>query len=146
MEILLNDDLQDCQPDSSYYLHLFILCSSVKYCLGTSKSISFTKLSYIFDNVLSRNNEGRDVKNFILPWDLDGYFRKSLVLAHAQEYLSLTNKGGALFVQITDHGEIFLAEMEKEKRFENHLDYIKKTNRKETEFANLSLGCVFNEY
>lgn len=146
MEIILSDDLQDYQPDSSYIVHLVILCASLKYCLGTSKSMSFKKLSYIFDNVLKKEEDRLRIKQTLLPWDIEGYFRKSLILANSENYLELLSKNSMLTVAITDQGENFVNSIEEGGQFSSYVELIKSVKRKETEFSQFNIGCAVNEY
>ncbi|WP_076417958.1 hypothetical protein [Colwellia sp. UCD-KL20] len=146
MEIVLSDDLQDYQPDSFYIIHLVILCASLKYCLGASKSMSFKKLSYVFDNVLKKEGDHLQLKKTLLPWDIEGYFRKSLILANAENYLELISKNSMLTVVLTDHGEHFVSSVELSGHFLNYIELIKSVRRKETEFSKFNLGCAVNEY
>jgi len=146
MEIILSDDLQDYQPDSFYIVHLVILCASLKYCLGTSKSMSFKKLSYIFDNVLKKEEDRLRIKQTLLPWDIEGYFRKSLILANSENYLELLSKNSMLTVAITDQGENFVNSIEEGGQFSNYVELIKSVKRKETEFSQFNIGCAVNEY
>ena len=146
MQVILNGDLRDCHPDSFYVVHLFILCASLKYCLGASKSMSFKKLSYIFDNVLKKESESLHVKNMLLPWDIEGAFRKTLLLASAEDYIELLSKDSKLNVVLAKDGEEFVAEIEIRGQFSSYLELIKKINRRETEFSQFNIGCTLNEY
>jgi hypothetical protein len=146
MEIILSDDLQDYQPDSFYIVHLVILCASLKYCLGTSKSMTFKKLSYIFDNVLKKEEDRLRIKQTLLPWDIEGYFRKSLILANSENYLELLSKNSMLTIAITDQGENFVNSIEEGGQFSSYVELIKSVKRKETEFSQFNIGCAVNEY
>ncbi|GEM_PF-3574961 len=146
MEIVLNDDLQDCHPDSFYVIHLIILCASLKYCLGASKSMTFKKLSYIFDNVLKKDNKSLQSKKVLMPWDIEGYFRKSLILANSEGYIELHSKNSMLTVVLSEDGECFLNKIEEHGSFLKYLELIKSVNRKEAEFSQFNIGCAINEY
>lgn len=146
MQIILNEDLKDCHPDSFYVIHLFILCAALKYCLGTSKTMSFKKLSYIFDNVLKKNRESLSLKKTFLPWDIEGAFRKSLLLANSESYIEMLSKDSMLNVVLTDEGEKFVAEIESKSQLSGYLNIIKTINKRETEFSNFRIGCALNEY
>lgn len=146
MQIILNDDLKDCYPDSFYVIHLFILCAALKYCLGASKTMSFRKLSYIFDNVLKKDKKSLSLKKTLLPWDVEGAFRKSLLLANAESYIEMLSKDSMLNVVLTDEGEEFIAKIESKGQLSSYLKLIKTINRKETEFSDFRIGCALNEY
>lgn len=146
MQIILNEDLKDCQPDSFYVIHLFILCAALKYCLGASKAMSFKKLSYIFDNVLKKDKKSLILKKTLLPWDVEGAFRKTLLLANAESYVEMLSKESMLNVVLTDEGEKFVAEVESKGQLSSYLNLIKIINKKETEFSDFIIGCSLNEY
>lgn len=146
MEVILNEDLKDCHPDSFYVIHLFILCAALKYCLGTSKTMTFKKLSYIFDNVLRKDKESLSLKTTLLPWDIEGAFRKSLLLANSESYIEMLSKDSMLNVVLTDEGKKFIAEVESKGQLSGYLELIKTINKKETEFSDFRIGCALNEY
>lgn len=146
MQIVLNEDLKDCRPDTFYVIHLFILCAALKYCLGSSKTMSFKKLSYIFDNVLKKDKECLSLKKTLLPWDIEGAFRKSLLLANSESYIEMLSKGSMLNVVLTDEGDKFIAEIESKGQLSSYLKLIKTINKKETEFSDFKIGCAINEY
>ncbi|MGI2216093.1 hypothetical protein ACRN94_03665 [Shewanella baltica] len=146
MQIILNENLRDYHPDSFYVIHIFILCATLKYCLGTSKSISFKKLSYVFDNVLKKDNEISSVKKTLLPWDIEGNFRRALLLANAEKCINFLSKGSKINVVLTDIGENLVAEIENRGQLSSYLNIIKKTNIKEADFTHFEIGCSLNEY
>jgi hypothetical protein len=146
MEIVLNEELSDYQPDSFYIVHLVILCSALKYCLGASKSMSFKKLSYLFDKVLKREKQMLRIKQTLFPWDVDGYFRKALILAKSEGYIELLSKSYELTVILTERGDTFVSSVESDGHFSDYIDMLKATKKSEKEFSQITLGCSLNEY
>jgi hypothetical protein len=146
MEIVIDADLSDLHPDNTFVIHLVILCCALEYGLGSSKSMSFKKLSYIFDNVIKKNHSAFNAANSLVAWDVEGYFRKSLLMAEANGYLDFISKEGMFSLQINDKGKSLLAEVERSRQFESYISLVKKSKYKETDFKSPSIGCELNEY
>ncbi|MBA6372733.1 hypothetical protein H4J56_15020 [Colwellia sp. BRX8-4] len=146
MEILIDNDLSDLHPDNTFIIHLVILCCGLEYCLGSSKSMTFKKLSYIFDNVVKKNQMAFKASNSIVAWDIEGYFRKSLIMAEAGGYIKFLSKAGAVTLQIDDKGRRLITMVEVNKRFESYISLVKRSKYKETDFKSPNIGCDLNEY
>ncbi len=146
MEILIDNDLSDIHPDNTLIIHLVILCCALEYCLGSSKSMSFKKLSYIFDNVIKKNQAAFKATNTIVAWDIEGYFRKSLIMAEAGGYIKFLSKIGAITLQIDNKGRGLITLVEESNRFESYIGLVKKSKYKETDFKSPNIGCDLNEY
>ncbi|MFT6128000.1 MAG: hypothetical protein ACJAVA_002497 [Flavobacteriaceae bacterium] len=146
MEILIDNDLSDLHPDNTFIIHLVILCCGLEYCLGASKSMTFKKLSYIFDNVVKKNQMAFKASNSIIAWDIEGYFRKSLIMAEAGGYIKFLSKAGAVTLQIDDKGRRLITMVEVNKRFESYISLVKRSKYKETDFKSPNIGYDLNEY
>jgi hypothetical protein len=146
MEILIDSDLRDLYPDNTFLIHLVILCCALEYCLGSSKSMSFKKLSYIFDNVVKKNQTAFKATNSVVAWDIEGYFRKSLIMAEAGGYIQFLSKTGSITLQLGEKGSHLVAMVERNKRFESYIGLVKSSKYKETDFKSPNIGCDLNEY
>ena len=104
------------------------------------------KLSYIFDNVIKKNQAAFKATNTIVAWDIEGYFRKSLIMAEAGGYIKFLSKIGAITLQIDNKGRGLITLVEESNRFESYIGLVKKSKYKETDFKSPNLGCDLNEY
>lgn len=147
MKIILNNDLRDYHPDVFFIIHLVILCASLKYCTRRTKGLSFRKLSYLFDNTLKKDIDKLNIKSTFLPWNIEGYFKKALVLAEANDYITLvSNSSSVLHAELAPKGNEFIESIECSKQFEMYIELVKSNTKTETDFKLYEIGCAINEY
>lgn len=147
IDIDFSDDLLDGMPTDSTFLHLTIICGALKHCLGTSKTMTFIKLAYIFDKTLNLEEGAFLSKITLSPWLISKVFKKSLIIAAANEYLELNAKEGKeIRISITSKGSYFIEKVERLNAFRAYLDYLKEIKLAENRFDNLKFRSEINAH
>ena len=137
IEIQLKSQFLDSAPDNSTLTHLVVICGALKYCLGTSKAMSFIKLSYIFDKAINLESNAFSSKITLSSWNIDNDFKKSLIMAENNGFIEISiNTSNEIRISLTDKGDIYLCSVEVNQAFLNYLEYLKEVIIPESRFDN----------
>ncbi|CAM3505368.1 hypothetical protein [Parendozoicomonas haliclonae] len=138
IEIQLKSHFLDSAPDNSTLTHLAIICGALKHCLGNAKTMSFIKLTYIFDKTINLKANAFSSKITLLPWTIDNDFKKSLIMAESNHFIELlTDKSSKeIKISLTDKGDIYLSSVETHHAFADYLEYLKEIKIPENRFEN----------
>ncbi len=127
-------------PTESSFLHLTIICSALKYCLGRSKGLSFIKLAYIFDKTILLDEGAFSSKVTLLPWNISSTYRTSLIMAEANGFIEINSKSsGEMSIGIKDSGLAFISEIEEVGAFSKYIRFLKRANIPENRFDFLTI-------
>ncbi|RBP84312.1 hypothetical protein EBI01_05905 [Marinomonas rhizomae] len=139
IDIQLKPQFLDSAPDNSTLTHLAIICGALKYCLGSAKTMSFIKLTYIFDKTLNLEANAFSSKITLSSWNIDNDFKKSLIMAESNGFIELLTDKASKEIRIspTDKGDIYLSSVETHQAFVNYLEYLKEIKIPENRFNNL---------
>jgi hypothetical protein len=146
MEILFDDNLKDIEPDNNSYFHLLILCLSLKFCLGQSKAMSYVKLSYLFDVAIKREFSSSSNNKLIEPWDVEGYFRITFLLANSLELIEASAGAKGLAISLTTEGDEYIMPALNDGAFSEYVNFLKSLKLTEKDFLGPTIKCEFNEY
>lgn len=147
IKVEIHSDLLSENPLESSYLHLTIICSALKYCLGRSKTMSFIKLAYIFDKTMALESGAFDSKLTLSPWRISLTYKKSLILSEAHDLVELNSKDAKeVRISITDKGLDFVNGVEGLEVFNKYLDYLRDINIAENRFNSMMIRSMPNVY
>jgi len=146
ININLDEDLVSNSPSNSFHLHLVILCGALKYCLGRSNSMSYIKLSYIFENTIALKSDAFKSKLTFRPWRIDGYFRDSIIKAESMGYIKFIQDAKmGIKISNTTLGNSYLSEIEVLNTFSSYRNYLNKITLNENKLAKPIIRCEINE-
>jgi hypothetical protein len=146
MEIVFDESFKDIEPDNNSYFHLLIMCLTLKFCLGQSKTMSYIKLSYIFDITIKRKFGSSASTKLIEPWDVGGYFRITLLLANSLNLIKLDSGAKGLSISLTDKGLEYISPVTEDNAFSAYVNFLKTSKFTEKDFLEPTIKCEFNEY
>jgi hypothetical protein len=146
MEIVIDDDLNDLEPSASVYLQVSILLLVMRYSLGASATMSFIKASYMFDKALRKSFNFSNSNKLIEPWDLDGYFRKALLIANGLGYIDMKTSTEGIKLSLNKSGESFVDVITREGAFVDQVNLLRQNKIFESDFKNINVKCGINEY
>ena len=142
ININLDTDLTVNSPSNFFHLHLMILCGALKYCLGRSNSMSYIKLSYIFENTIALKWDAFKSKLTIRPWRIDGYFRDSIIKAESMGYIQFKQDAKTgLKISNTILGDTYLIEIESLGAFSSYKSYLNKISLNENRLVKPIIRC-----
>jgi hypothetical protein len=146
IDISLQSDFLDDTPNNSAYLHLAIITGALKYCLGQSKSMSFSKLAYIFDKAINKEAGAFKSKITLSPWIISSDFKKSLLIAEAHNYIELNpSPSNEIKINNSQDGDEYIAKIENLNIFEDYIEYLKKSKITEARFVRPVIRSELNE-
>lgn len=146
VDIFLPSEFLDDSPSDSQYLHFTIICGALKFCLGTSKAMSFTKLAYIFDKTMRLEDGAFNSKMTLSPWLISSDFKKSLIIAESLKFIELNvDSKNSVRTSNLINGDEFINEIENIGVFKAYIDYLLNAKVSEVSFESPVIRYGLNE-